>query len=190
MCAPELLLFQGLSGVALSFQKWGSAGGGALSCTSPGIETVVQTGVGSGAGSIPGRAGLCWRGWELSRLTHPPAPITAAGLVPLGCVPVLFQANNTREEAACCRPEPTAGSGAFLSILLRPPASLLRGLCVPRAAAASSCAVLAPVPLCQHSPAYQVLCPASLLGADAKTSIVSTSVPSGISSVPFAYFSS
>lgn len=48
---------------------------------------VVQTGVGSGARSIPGVAGLCWRG---RGLIHPPAPITAARLLPLGSVPALF----------------------------------------------------------------------------------------------------
>lgn len=70
------------------------------------------------------------------------------------------------------------------------PASLLRGLCVPGAAAASSCATLAPAPLCCLILALQGPCPVSLLRGDAKTSITSTCVPSGTSSVPFAYFSS
>lgn len=61
------------------------------------------------------------------------------------------------------------------------------GLCVP--------GLLPPLPVpCWPQPgccpAFRVPCPVSLLQGDAKTSITSTSVPGGISSVPFAYFSS
>lgn len=75
-----------------------------------------------------------------------------------------------------------------------PPAACIAppGLCVPGAASASSCSAPAPAPLLARPgccPALQGPCPVSLLRADAKTSLTSTCVPGGISSVPFAYFS-
>lgn len=57
----------------------------------------VYQGCAGGAGSSPG--------WHWG--THSPAPITTARLLPLGSVPALFPANNTREEAECCCPEPS-----------------------------------------------------------------------------------
>lgn len=186
-CAPAI---SGAVRVALSFQKWGSAGGGALSCPFP-WDGNLWSCVGSGARSIPGVAGLCWRGWGLSRLalghpspgSHHCCRAGASGLCPCA-VPRLIIPGRRRRAAVPsslrerCLPE---------RILLRPPASLLRRLCVP--------GLLPPLPVpCWPQPgccpAFRVPCPVSLLQGDAKTSITSTSVPGGISSVPFAYFSS
>lgn len=142
-CAPAI---SGAVRVVLSFQKWGSAGGGALSCPFPWDENLWSC-VGSGARSIPGVAGLCWRGRGLSRLalghpspgSHHCCRAGASGLCSL--------ANNTREEAACCRPELTAG--AVPSRAHPPPAACITppGALCARAAAASPCAVLAPARL-------------------------------------------
>lgn len=144
-----------------------------------GQKLVVQ--MGSRAWSILGVPGLCWRGWELSRLalghpfpsSHHQCQAAASGLCPCA-VPRLIIPGRRRRAAVPSLPEHILL--LLLFILLLP-----RGLCVPRAAA---------TPLCWHTWAVPVPCPVSLLQGDAKTSITSTCVPSGISSVHFAYFSS
>lgn len=91
--------------------------------------------VGSGAWSIPGVAGLCWRGRGLSRLalghpspgSHHCCRAGASGLCPCA-VPRLIIPGRRRRAAV---PSPLRERRLPERILLRPPASLLRGLCVP-----------------------------------------------------------
>lgn len=172
---PALLLFQVLSWLCF-LPETGFCRRGSIVLPLPSGEKgrklfrelpVAQSCGDSAARSVPGIAGLRWRGrgtgpwgsWGLSGLVlghlsllapHPRCQADASGLCPFA-VP---GANNTREEAACCRqrlcPKPTLGSDAFPAhaerVLPRPPAPACRH--VPGAAAASS--------LCHAGPSTSV----------------------------------
>lgn len=98
--------------VVLSFQNWGSAGRGALSCPFPWTETSCGAhGCGQQGSVHPGctRAVLEGPG-ALQAGTGAPIPQLPSPL-PGCCLWALSlrcsQANNTREEAECCCPEPS-----------------------------------------------------------------------------------